>query len=53
MLEIQKFSKIIVANWKMNGSINLRNIEITGASTDLDIIEFTWLNIPCKTGLIL
>ena len=25
MLEIQKFSKIIAANWKMNGSINFIN----------------------------
>jgi len=25
MLEIQKFTKIIAANWKMNGSINFIN----------------------------
>ncbi len=36
MLEIQKFSKIIVANWKMNGSINF----ITKFLNDLENLAF-------------
>ena len=36
MLEIQKFTKIIAANWKMNGSINF----INNFLNDLDDLTF-------------
>ena len=40
MLEIQKFTKIIAANWKMNGSINF----INNFLNDLDDLTFENIN---------
>ena len=40
MLEIQKFTKIIAANWKMNGSINFINHFLN----DLDDLTFEDIN---------
>ena len=63
MLEIQKFSKIIVANWKMNGSINFINSFVDNLTfkniSDQNLILKgkkvllrVDLNVPMKNGAI-
>ena len=48
MLEIQKFTKIIVANWKMNGSINF----ISEFLNDLDNLAFNNIHDQSKCIII-
>ena len=48
MLEIQKFSKIMVANWKMNGSINF----IGKFFDDLDNLAFENIHDQSKCTII-
>ena len=50
MLEIQKYTKIIAANWKMNGSINFIDNFLSKLVSNNKIMENT-CNIICPSSL--